>query len=126
MNKLTFYRRGAAGDGVRTMRGLLIPILLGTSLALSLAATSLVLGAISNQLSRRVEARADTFALELTHDPRAFIELQQRLTVINVGDPDPPSALQAVFGTHPTAIDRIGAAVSYERERGNAATASDR
>jgi STE24 endopeptidase len=88
------------------------------ALALSLAAASLVLGTISNQLSRRVEARADTFALELTRDPRAFIELQRRLVLTNVADPDPPSALQALFGTHPTALERIGAAVSYERDRG--------
>ena len=36
-----------------------------------------------NQLSRRVEASADRFALELTHDPRGFIELQQRLVEAN-------------------------------------------
>ena len=86
------------------------------ALALCLAGTALVLGTISNQLSRRVEARADTFSLELTHDPRAFVELQKRLTVTNVGDPDPPEPLQALFGTHPTTIERIGAAVEYARE----------
>jgi Zn-dependent protease with chaperone function len=96
------------------------------ALALCLTGTALVLGTISNQLSRRVEARADTFALELTHDPRAFVELQRRLTINNVGDPDPPAPLQALFGTHPTTIERIGAAVEYAREHPNQASRSPR
>jgi STE24 endopeptidase len=71
---------------------------------------------VSSQLSRRVEARADTFALELTDDPQAFIGLQRRLAVTNVADPDPPAALQWLFGTHPDTMQRIGAAVEFERE----------
>ena len=57
-------------------------------LALSLAA--LVLGVPGNQLSREVEASADDFALELTGDPRALIDLQLRLARTNLSDPDPP------------------------------------
>jgi STE24 endopeptidase len=87
------------------------------ALALSLAATTLVLGVVSNQLSRRVEARADTFALELTRDPEALIDVQRQLSVNNVGDPDPPALLHWLFATHPSTIERIGAAVAYERER---------
>jgi Zn-dependent protease with chaperone function len=51
----------------------------------------------------------------LTRDPAAFIDLQQRLAVSNLADPRPPAALQAVFGTHPTTMQRIGAAVAYQR-----------
>src|SRR5436190_3288255 len=43
------------------------------ALALSAAIVSTVLGSTSNVLSRRVEARADTYALQLTDDPAAFI-----------------------------------------------------
>jgi STE24 endopeptidase len=86
------------------------------ALALSLAAAALVLGVVSNQLSRRVEARADNFALELTGDPQALIGLQRQLSVNNVGDPDPPALLHWLFATHPTTIERMGAAVAYERE----------
>jgi STE24 endopeptidase len=86
------------------------------ALALSLALALFVLGIVSSQLSRRVESRADTFALDLTADPKSFIELQRKLALTNVADPDPPAALQWLFGTHPDTMQRIGAAVSYERE----------
>jgi Zn-dependent protease with chaperone function len=39
--------------------------------ALAIAVTSFAIGVAGNQLSRAVEARADTFSLELTEDPRA-------------------------------------------------------
>ena len=77
---------------------------------------SVVLAVPGQQLSRKVEARADNFALELTSDPHAFIELQRRLAVSNVADPDPPAALQFLFGTHPSTMDRIGTAVAFEGE----------
>ena len=83
--------------------------------ALGLALASLVLGVAGNQLSRRIEASADTFALELTHDPGALIDVQRRLAIRNVADPDPPAIVTALLGTHPPTIDRIGAAVAYER-----------
>jgi STE24 endopeptidase len=83
--------------------------------ALAIAATSFVLGIAGNQLSRAVEARADTFALQLTDDPKGLIELQQQLADRNLSDPDPPEAFTLLFGTHPPAIDRIGAAVAWER-----------
>ena len=82
--------------------------------ALGLALASLILGVAGNQLSRQVEASADTFALRLTHDPEALIRVQRQLTVTNLGDPDPPGVVTALLGTHPPAVDRIGAAVAYE------------
>jgi STE24 endopeptidase len=83
------------------------------ALALSFALVSFALGVGSNVLSRQVEARADAFALELTDDAEAHIALEQRLSVTNVGDPDPPEVLHALFGTHPTTIDRIGIGEAY-------------
>jgi STE24 endopeptidase len=88
--------------------------------ALALLVASLALGTVGNQLSRKVEAGADTFALELTHDPKAFIELQRRLTVSNLGNPDPPAIVHWLLGTHPTALERIGAAVAFERQAASA------
>ena len=82
------------------------------------AVASLVLGTIGNQLSRRVEASADQFALELTHDPRAMIDVQRQLAITNVADPDPPAIVTDLLGTHPSTVDRIGAAVAYEHEHG--------
>ncbi|MGH2966597.1 MAG: M48 family metalloprotease [Solirubrobacterales bacterium] len=83
---------------------------------LGLAVAALVLGIPGNQLSRQVEASADTFALQLTHDPRALIEVQRRLALSSVSDPDPPGVVTALIGTHPSTMERIGAAVAYERE----------
>jgi len=83
------------------------------ALALGLASFALMIP--GDQLSRRVEASADTFALRITEDPRGLIELQRRLIASNVGDPDPPGWVTAILGTHPPAVDRIGAAVAYER-----------
>jgi STE24 endopeptidase len=83
--------------------------------ALAIGATSFVIGIAGNQLSRAVEARADTFALQLTDDPKGMIELQQQLADRNLSDPDPPDAFTFLFGTHPPAIERIGAALAWER-----------
>jgi STE24 endopeptidase len=85
------------------------------ALALAIGVTSFVIGIAGNQLSRSVEARADTFALQLTDDPTGMIELQQQLADRNLSDPDPPGAFTFVFGTHPPAIDRIGAALAWEQ-----------
>jgi STE24 endopeptidase len=84
--------------------------------ALAIAVLVPAVTAISNQLSRRVEARADAFALRLTGDPQAQIDFQRRIAQRNVADPDPPKAYQGLFGTHPTTVQRIGMAEAL-RER---------
>jgi STE24 endopeptidase len=73
---------------------------------------------ISNQLSRRVEARADTFALRLTDAPEPFVSFEKRISVRNVSDPDPPDWVTWTMGTHPPTLERIGAAVAFERGAG--------
>lgn len=85
------------------------------ALALSVIAIAAAIGVISNQLSRVVEARADSYALALTDDPEAFIRFEQRIARQNVSDPDPPGAVTFVLGTHPTVIERIGLGVAYRR-----------
>ncbi|MFJ6213890.1 M48 family metalloprotease [Streptomyces sp. NPDC092296] len=82
-----------------------------------LAACASLLGAAAGPLqcavSRRIEARADRHALDLTGDPEQFIAMQRRLAVANVSDVDPPRALQLLFGTHPSAARRIAAARAW-------------
>jgi STE24 endopeptidase len=85
-------------------------------LALTLA--SFVLNIPGDQLSRKIEASADEFALELTNDPAALIGVQVQLARTNISDPDPPELLHVLFGTHPTTVERIGAALAYSREHG--------
>jgi STE24 endopeptidase len=84
--------------------------------ALALAGAALVVSVTGNQLSRKVEASADQFALDLTHDPQALIAVQRQLAITNVAEPDPPAPIRFLLGTHPSTIERIGAAVAFERE----------
>jgi STE24 endopeptidase len=76
---------------------------------------STALGAAGNVLSRRVEARADAFALELTGNPEAFIALERSLAVGNLADPATPPAFQLIWGTHPTTMQRIGMGLAWAR-----------
>jgi Zn-dependent protease with chaperone function len=84
------------------------------AVALAIALMVPAITMISNQLSRAVEARADRFSMELTHDPKGLIEFQRKITVQNVGDPDPPAWVSFLLGTHPTAMDRIGQALAFK------------
>jgi STE24 endopeptidase len=84
------------------------------AIALAIAVTSFVIQIPGNQLSRDVEARADTFSLELTDDPQGMIALQQRLADRNLADPEPPALTRFIFGTHPTTMQRIGEALAWE------------
>ncbi|MFC8718425.1 M48 family metallopeptidase [Kitasatospora sp. NPDC057198] len=79
-----------------------------------LAALAALLGALSTPAqcaaSRRIEARADRHALELTGDAEQFIAMQRRLAVANVADPYPPRAVELLLATHPSTGRRIAAA----------------
>jgi len=108
--------RGPPGLGRRLGRGEAGPAVL-PALALSLAVVSFGLTAASNALSRPVEARADAFALELTGESGAFIELERRLALRNVSDPDPPALFHTLFGTHPTTVERIGFGEAFSEAR---------
>lgn len=85
------------------------------ALAIAFAVTSFVIGVAGNQLSRKVEAKADTEALVLTDDPQSLIGLQQRLSANNLSDPDPPAIVRFLLGTHPSTTQRIGAAVAWQQ-----------
>ncbi len=61
-------------------------------------------------ISRTIETRADVDALAATGDPDAFVALQRRLALRSLADPTPPAWSQLWFGTHPTALERIGLA----------------
>lgn len=86
------------------------------AVALALSLVSFGMACAGNALSRPVEARADSFALERTRDPEAFIRLERSLAIRNIGDPDPPALYQALFGTHPTTVERIGFGEAFRRD----------
>jgi STE24 endopeptidase len=83
------------------------------ALALGLAVVTFAGQVAGSYVSRGVEARADAFALRLTDDRDAFIALERRLALQNVSDPNPPDVTQALFGTHPTTVERIGFGEAY-------------
>jgi STE24 endopeptidase len=85
------------------------------AVALSLALIAPALTTISNQLSRGIERRADAFALDLTDEPDAMVAFERRITIQNVGDPDPPRWQQVILGTHPPTLERIGQALASAR-----------
>jgi STE24 endopeptidase len=84
------------------------------AVALAIALIVPAITMISNQLSRAVEARADRFSMNLTHDPQGLIDFQRKITVQNVGDPDPPGWVSFLLGTHPTAMQRIGQSLAFK------------
>lgn len=63
-----------------------------------------------NWWSRRLEARADRFALTLTGDPSAFIGAMRRLAAQNLVEMCPPRWAEIVLGTHPALGRRIAMA----------------
>ncbi len=105
------FTRRRAGPAVRGSAAV-VP-----ALALSLAVVSFAGQLFGNQLSRQVEARADTFALGLAREPAAFVGLQRSLAIRNISEPDPPALLHDLFGTHPTTVERIGAGLEWSRKR---------
>jgi STE24 endopeptidase len=96
-------RRGGLGEPAA------VPI--GLAVAFALLVLTLPL---SNAISRRYEAEADWIALESTHDPASFVELERKLVLSGLVDPDPPGWVTVWTGTHPSAMKRIAMARAYE------------
>jgi STE24 endopeptidase len=87
------------------------------ALALSVALVGLGVTTIANQLSRRIEARADSYSLRLTDAPEPFIGFERGIALRNVADPDPPDWITFLLATHPPTVDRIGIAKAFEARR---------
>ena len=85
------------------------------ALALGLVVMTTTITTISNQLSRRVEARADSYSLMLTGEPEPFIGFEKRIALRNLSDPEPPGWQTLLLATHPPTMQRIGIGVAYER-----------
>ena len=85
------------------------------ALFLAIGVVTFVANVPANQLSREVEASADAFALRITDDPQGLVDLQVRLAERNLSDVDPPGWVVALFGTHPTTLERIGSARAWEQ-----------
>jgi len=62
---------------------------------------------VTNAISRRIEVRADEFALELTRDPEAGIGLFQTFAETSLNEVNPPRLIRFFRSTHPTTFERI-------------------
>jgi STE24 endopeptidase len=80
-------------------------------LAAALVATPI--GLIGNRLSRALERRADTYSLKLSDAPDAFVSFERAIALQNVADLSPPRWVAGLLATHPSTLERIGAAVAY-------------
>ena len=88
------------------------------ALALAAAVVAAPIGLIGNRLSRAVERRADTYSLELSGSPEAFVSFERAIALQNVADLRPPRWVTSLLATHPPTLERIGAAVAYGRPAG--------
>jgi STE24 endopeptidase len=72
-------------------------------------------GPVQALVSRRIEARADAHALELTGDAATFESMQRRLGSVNLSDPDPPPWEYLMSASHPSTVERMAAARAQAR-----------
>jgi STE24 endopeptidase len=83
---------------------------------LVLVATQLLAAPLLNLTSRRQEAAADWAALTATRDPAAGKAVMRQLAIKSLSDPDPPAWMHALYGAHPTIMDRIEMADAWEED----------
>ncbi len=81
-----------------------------------LSAIAMALAPVQNMYSRRLERRADTYALELTRDPSAFESAMQRLGEKNLADPNPSAFIKYTMYSHPPISERIARARRFAKE----------
>src|SRR5262249_17395232 len=86
-----------------------VPVALLVLVVLQLLATPFF-----NVVSRRIEAAADWAALNAAHEPATDRPVQRRLATPSLSDPEPPGWTVALFGTHPTTMQRIAMAYAWE------------
>jgi len=105
---IAFFTRGRGGMA----RPEAVPVALFALVALQLLAAPWF-----NAVSRRDEAAADWAALQATREPAAARAAQRRLTTTSKQSPDPPAWTAVLFGSHPTAMQRIAMTYAWEEQR---------
>jgi len=81
-------------------------------LGLVLSAVGLVTTPLVNAFSRRVERRADDFALALTGDVAGFVGAMERLASLNLAERRPHPLKEALLYSHPSIDRRIARATA--------------
>jgi STE24 endopeptidase len=103
--------RRSGADGMSDPR--VVPLVLAL-----VSVTTLLAAPATNLVSRRVEARADVHALDLTGQAGTFLQAQRQLAVANLSDLDPHPLAYAFFATHPSVTERLSLTREWERLRG--------
>jgi STE24 endopeptidase len=111
-----FYLANVVLRSVATVAGLRgvddaagLPVLL-----LAAGCVSVAMMPFAHALSRAFERRADLFALNLTHNPAAFISAMRRLGAQNLAEENPSHLVQWLFYSHPPLRERISAAQAFK------------
>ena len=81
--------------------------------ALTIAAISTIVGPLLNVLSRRWEASADRFALQMTGNREAFTSTLVKIHDQNLGVADPHPLAEFFFHDHPSGSRRVEAALRW-------------
>ena len=73
----------------------------------------LVISPAGNSFSRYAENKADQFALDATKNKRSFISAMQKLSDMNLADPNPSPLIEFLLYDHPAISKRIRMAERY-------------
>jgi STE24 endopeptidase len=79
------------------------------------AIAGLAASPLQSFVSRRIEARADAHALQVTHDAATVETMEARLATTNLADVDPNRLEYLMFASHPSTVERIAMARAYAR-----------
>ena len=79
-----------------------------------MGAYGLVTMPLGNAFSRWRERRADLYALQVTHKPKAFATALTRLANQNLADVDPETWEEWLLYSHPPLSKRITMAENYQ------------
>ena len=77
-----------------------------------------VAGPAGLAFSRRIEARADGYALDLVRDPETIVVMERRLATSNLADLEPNPLTVVLFASHPPIRARIAHARQWAAEHG--------
>ena len=88
-------------------------------LAMIFAGLNLLTAPLASGYSRRIEAAADSYALELTGDARSFINAMTRLTDQNLGEATPSRWVENLLYDHPSYASRVAYANSLSARKAN-------
>ncbi len=82
-------------------------------LMVALFVFGLVTMPLGNAWSRSREVKADTYALEMTGQPQAFISAMTRLANQNLAEADPPAWVEFWLHSHPSISKRVAMAEGF-------------